>query len=473
MNKSNSDAPWLALTLDRQLAQPLQAQLCGAIRRLVQEGRLASGDRLPPSRALAAELSISRLTVVTAYDQLVGEGYVIGRRGAGMFVAPDLAGLPRPPARRDGGPPPPTPAPFRPFDTGAADLAGFPHRLWARLLEQAWRDPEPGLLAPPDPLGWSPLRVAIAQHLGDWRGIACAPAQVIVTSGLGESVALVAAALLSPGQSVTVEEPGHGPLRRALAAAGLGVVPQRVDAEGLDPEALGSETRAVVVTPSRHFPLGMTLPLARRLGLLAWAVDTGGWVIEDDYDGEYRFRGQPLPAMMSLDEAGRVLYAGSFTKVMFPGLRLGFLVVPPALEASMREAMQQRGAQAGIIAQPALARFIAEGHFATHLRRMRRLYAGRQRVLLAALAESCAGLLEAEEAPSGMHLVARFAPELATRMDDVAASGRCIAAGVRARPLSGFFAGEPTAQGLVLGFAGFREAEIRRAAAAMGAALRA
>ncbi|MDV7144641.1 PLP-dependent aminotransferase family protein [Tropicimonas sp. TH_r6] len=472
MNKSNSDSSWLAITLDRRVSQPLQAQLAEGIRRLVREGRLGSGDRLPASRLLAGELSVSRLTVVTAYDQLVSEGYLVGRRGAGMFIAPELSALPQPPLAPEETQPLPRPEPLRAFDSAAPDVTGFPHRHWARLFDQVWRAPEPALLARIDPLGWAPLRTAIAQHLRDWRGIRCAPSQIVITSGLREAVELVSRTALEPGDCVAVEEPGHALLRSAFAETGLTVRPVAVDADGFDPELLGDEIRAVAVTPSRQFPLGMTLPLARRLRLLGWAAETGGWVIEDDFDGEYRYRGQPLPAMMSLDEAGRVIYAGSFSKVMFSGLRLGFLAIPAALEGPTRHLVTQRGAQAALVAQPVLARFMEEGLFSTHLRRMRRLYAQRQRAMVAALERRCEGLLAVEDVPSGMHLVAGLAPELARRISDVEASERCAAVGLRMRPLSGFFAGAPTRQGLVLGFAAFNEVEIDESVARMAAVLR-
>ncbi|SDL29937.1 PLP-dependent aminotransferase family protein [Aliiruegeria lutimaris] len=472
MSKSNSEAPWLSVSLDRSLATPLQAQLCDAIRRLVQSGQLESGDRLPPSRGLAEELSVSRITVVTAYDQLVSEGYLVGQRGAGMFVAPDLSALPRPPletAPEEA--PPPSHAP-RPFDTGAPDIASFPHRQWAKLLDQVWRAPDPALMSRPDPLGWWPLRAAIARHLGDWRGIRCTPSQIVITSGLGEAVALISETVLSPGDRVGMEEPGHAPLRAALCDCGLQVHPQVVDAEGLDPARLTPGLRAIAVTPSRQFPLGMTLPLARRLRLLQWAAKTGGWILEDDYDGEYRYRGQPLPAMMSLDETGCVIYAGSFSKVLFQGIRLAYLAVPAALGPQLQARIDRRGARAGILAQPVLARFMEEGHFATHLRRMRRLYAHRQRVLLEALANDCPDLLSASEEPSGMHLVARLAPALLKRMNDAEAAQRCREAGLQMRPLSVFFADTPTQQGLVLGFAGFDDDTIRNGVREMARALR-
>ncbi|MFT7595801.1 MAG: GntR family transcriptional regulator/MocR family aminotransferase [Paracoccaceae bacterium] len=382
MTKSNIGSALLSVSLDRTLTTSLQAQLAGSIRRLVHQQALKSGDRLPPSRVLATELSVSRITVTSAYDQLISEGYLTGRQGSGVLVAPDLSGMPRPPAGANRNldlcnvPPP---GPLQPFASAAPDLAHFPHKDWAKLFDQVWRSPARGLLGRSDPLGWGPLRLAIAGHLRDWRGLTCDPAQIVITSGLAESISLIAKAVLAPGQTVLVEDPGHAALRIAIAANGLYCHPTGVDPDGLSIAAMPQQDfQAIAVTPSRQFPLGMTMPLSCRLHLLRWANDTGGVIIEDDYDGEYRYQGQPLPAMMSLDDRGRVIYVGSFSKVMFPGLRLGFAVFPAPCLDRVRAVMSDTGAQASIIAQPVLARFIEQGQFATHIRRMRRLYAHRQ-----------------------------------------------------------------------------------------------
>lgn len=474
MSKSNYRPSLLSLSLDRSAGATLQAQLAEEIRAMVHSGRLEPGDRLPPSRALAADLGVSRITVTSAFDQLTGEGYLEGRRGSGVFVARDLSGLTLPPRPDHGGGPAPLPGPepVRPFDPIAPDLAGFPHRDWARLMEQVWRNPEPALLSRADPLGWGPLREAIAAHLRDWRGISCDPAQVVVTSGLAEAIDLIAGAMLSPGDTIAVEEPGHRALRNAIAANRLCCHPVEVDDDGLPADRVPADARAVVVTPSRQFPLGMTMPLSRRLQLLDWAEAAGGIVIEDDYDGEYRYRGRPLPALTSLAGRGRVIYVGSFSKVMFTGLRLGFAVLPRDRLDAVAAAAARIGPRSSILAQPALARFIRDGQFATHLRRMRRLYAHRQGVLLAAMERHCSDLLSAEPAPAGMQLVARLSPGLARRMNDSEAARRARAAGVTTPALSAFFAGPPTRQGLVLGFAGFDDGAIDAAAARLGRALR-
>ncbi|MBX2853960.1 MAG: PLP-dependent aminotransferase family protein [Rhodobacteraceae bacterium] len=476
MNKASLSAALLAITLDRAGPASLQSQLVRQLRALAHGGRLRPGDRLPSSRMLAEELSVSRVTVSAAYDQLGAEGYLEGRRGSGVYVAADLPVLPdwaSSPGSSAAATSLSLPTPEVPFEP-VSDLREFPHREWARLLDQVWRRPEPALLARPDPCGWAPLRVAIAKHLGDWRGIVCEPSQVLITSGLSEAAALAAEAALCTGDRVLVEEPGYAALRKALTAAGLRCDSVPVDAQGFDlAHASTPETaRAVAVTPSRQYPLGMTMPLARRARLLQWASAVDGYILEDDFDGEFRYRGQPLPAMMSLDREQRVLYIGSFSKAIFPALRLGFMVFPKRLAAAASRVVGRTGPRASLIAQPVLARFMMEGGFAAHIRRMRRLYAGRQKALMAALREQASGVLSAEAPDGGMHVVAQIAPEILARSNDKALSESAARVGVMAQPLSGFYHGRPEAQGVVLGYAGFSEAEIQAALGKLLTAIR-
>lgn len=481
MNKTTFDASMLAFALDRTLAEPLQVQLAGHLRRLILAGRAAAGARLPSSRALADELSVSRVTVVAAMEQLVSEGYAEARRGSGLFVSGDLpenllqiAPVVEPPhlpqsaclAK---------PLPVRPFQAGAPDPALFPHREWARLLDTIWRRPEPELLANADPLGWAPLRVAIAEHLNLWRGIVCSPHQVIITSGAVEAVNLLARAVFRPGNRILIEEPGYRAMRRALELNGLHCLPVPVDAQGFDTASLNcgeAPAKGVAVTPSRHYPLGATLPLSRRLELLDWARRTGGVVIEDDFDSEYRYQGRPLPALMSLDDDECVVYVGSFSKVLSSSLRLGFIVVPDSIRSGVSRLLAETGTGAALTAQPVLARFMAEGGFAAHIRRMRRIYAGRQSGMLAAAAAHLDGLLNIRPAAAGMHLVAELAPDVAMRMNDTDAAARAAGAAITVQPLSSFYAGTPLRQGLVMGFAGFEEAAIEAGAERLGRALK-
>ncbi len=477
MNKTTFDASMLAFALDRTMAEPLQVQLAGHLRRLILTGRVGPGARLPSSRVLADELSVSRVTIVAAMEQLISEGYAESRRGSGLYVSGDL------PENLlqvgNVGPPPSAsmamPVPVRPFQAGAPDTALFPHRDWARLLDTIWRRPEPALLANADPLGWAPLRAAIAEHLNLWRGIACSPHQVIVTSGAVEAINLLARTVFRSGDRVLIEEPGYRAMRRALELNGLQCQPVPVDAHGFDTTSLTSgatPAKGVAVTPSRHYPLGATLPLSRRLELLDWARRTGGIVIEDDFDSEYRYQGRPLPALMSLDDDDCVVYVGSFSKVLSSSLRIGFMVAPETMLAGISRLLAETGTSAALIAQPVLARFMADGGFAAHIRRMRRIYARRQTKLLAAAAAHLDGLLDVRPAAAGMHLVAELAPALAARMNDASIAARAAGAALTVQPLSSFYAGVPLRQGLIMGFAGFEEAAIEAGAERLGHVLR-
>ena len=479
MKQTTSDAALLGLALDRGAGELLHAQLAQGLRERILTGRITPGAKLPSSRQFAAELGVSRVTIVTAVDQLVSEGYAEGRHGSGVYVTADLPEevLQASPviSEMPSDEPLPIPQPMRPFQPAAPDLALFPHTDWAKLMERVWRAPEPALLANADPMGWAPLRAAIARHLNQWRGISCSPHQIIITSGAAEAIDLLARAVLKGGDRIFMEEPGYRILRRSLALAGLTPVPVAIDQSGFNVEraqTVAPDARAVVVTPSRQYPLGMTMPLARRLELIGWARRAGALIIEDDYDSEYRYQGRPLPAMMSLEEGSdRVIYVGSFSKVMWSSLRIGFMAVPPRLTSRIAEVLTASTPRASLVVQPVLARFMEDGSFATHIRKMRRIYARRQQTLIEAVRIHIDGLLSIESAPAGMHLIARLSPSLAVRMDDTEASRRAAVAGVTALPLSDYYSGKPTQQGLVLGYAGFDEDAINEAATGLAAAL--
>lgn len=481
MNKTTFDASMLAFALDRTMAEPLQVQLAGHLRRLILTGRVGPGARLPSSRALAGELSVSRVTIVAAMEQLISEGYAESRRGSGLFVSGDLpdnllqVGHISPSPGLSPAAPMADPLPVRPFQAGAPDPALFPHRDWARLLDTIWRRPEPALLANADPLGWAPLRIAIAAHLDLWRGIACSPQQVIITSGAVEAINLLARAMFRSGDRVLIEEPGYRAMRRALELNGLQCRPVPVDTQGFKTGALSDTeypVKGVAVTPSRHYPLGATMPLSRRLELLDWARRTGGIVIEDDFDSEYRYQGRPLPALMSLDEDDCVVYIGSFSKVLSSSLRLGFMVVPETMLVAVSQLLAETGSSAALTAQPVLARFMQDGGFAAHIRRMRRIYARRQAKLISSAATYLDGLLELRPVAAGMHLVAELAPALAERLDDADIAAQAAGDAITLQPLSSFYADTPLKQGLIMGFAGFDEAAIEAGAERLGRVLR-
>ena len=498
---SGQRAPLLALALERDGPEPLHRQLYGQLRELILTGRLPAGARLPASRSLAEELGCSRNTVTGAFDQLLSEGYLEGRVGAGTYVSRELPeGLltavparPVPDAKKrtlkrrlsrrgerlgtavrvpldsDVGPA---------FAMSNPDTESFPFDVWGRLLGRIWRRPASGLLRGGDPGGLSALRAAIAGHLRAVRGLDCAAEQVLVTAGGQQALDLATRVLLDPGDAAWVEEPGYAGLRAALAAAGAQAVPVPVDGEGLSlDEGLRRtpEARLVAVAPSHQYPLGVTMSLARRLALLDWAGSCGAWILEDDYDSEYRYAGRPLTALQGLEAARagerQVIYVGSFSKVLFPSLRIGYLVAPPDLTEAFLRARRALDDHPSAIAQPALAAFIEEGHFAAHVRRMRRLYAARQTRLLEAAERHLRDLLSLSPDPAGMHLVGYLAPSLAARMDDLEASRRAAQNGVSARPLSGFYAGPVKQQGLLLGYAGVPDKMIEPAVERLAAAL--
>jgi GntR family transcriptional regulator/MocR family aminotransferase len=358
--------------------------------------------------------------------------------------------------------------------TGIPALDQFPWRDWARITARLHRERPLDALGHGDPQGERELREAIAEHLGAARGITCAAEQILVVAGSQQGIDLAARALARPGDAIWTEEPGYPVGRAALEAAALTRVPVPVDAEGLDVAAgvkRAPAARLALVTPSHHYPLGYTMSLRRRLALLDWAERADAWILEDDYDGEYRYGGRPLAPLYSLDRGHRVLYLGTFSKVLAPGLRLGYLVVPAGAVDAFAALKAASDRHAPSLTQRVLARFIGEGRLAAHLRRMRGLYARRRRALLDALGAEATGVLHASEAPeAGLHLVAR----LAVPADDVAASRRALEKRVYAAPLSTYFAESDRVRGFVLGFANTPEeamaSAVRRLVEAIGEA---
>ena len=463
--------------------QGLARQLYQALRERILDGRLRGGARLPASRELAALLGVSRNTVTRAFDQLYAEGYVEGRVGAGTYVS-ELAGAVRPLATPVGGaaatpalqhlatqhlPAPPAGAP-RAFRVGVPAFDLFPFETWARLSARFWRRPSPARLGYGDPAGDPRLRELIAAYLRSSRGLACDPAQIVITAGAQQGIGLCARLLVQPGDRVAIEDPGYRAAGHAFAAAGAQLAGIAVDGEGLDTAALerAGACRLVYVTPSHQYPSGVTLSLARRLQLLDWAERHDGWIVEDDYDGEYRYSGTPLTPLAALDRRGRVIYVGTFGKIAFPALRLGYLVLPPALAQpfARRLALDMRHVEVG--SQAVMAEFIAAGHFQRHIRRMRAAARRRRDALLAGWPQGLPGCAPLPAVEAGLHLC--------VRVDGMARERALLAAaqrvGVELNGLSRYWLpdGNTPADaraGLVLGFAAVPEAEIARALAAL------
>ncbi|MES1941204.1 GntR family transcriptional regulator [Salinisphaera sp. T5B8] len=445
-----------SLQTDRALATPLHRQLYHRFRDAIAAGRFRPGDRVPSIRSLASALNLSRGTVELAYQTLISEGYLLTRGAAGTVVSPALIAARIAPAHWDESTPAGQASTVAerspsPFQLGLPALDAVPTRLWQRLMTRQLKASTPATLAYPDPQGHYALRHALAAYLGVSRGIDCSPDQIIITGGYCEALRIICCTVLRSGDHGWFEEPGYFKARNALRAAGVIPVPVAVDEDGLDVTAgrrQAPQARFAVVTPSHQSPTGVSLALARRLALLAWANDNDAWIIEDDYDSEYRYQGRPLPALKSLDRDGRVLYAGTFSKVLFPGLRLAYLVVPPSQVARFRRTLDDAGHGCPQLPQAALADFMAEGHFARHLKRMRSLYAQRRGYLIQALATRLSDRLHVEPQAGGMHLLAR--PK--GHRSDIDMADRARRHGLALQALSAWFDGPSCACGLLLGF---------------------
>lgn len=466
-------------------AHSLYQQLYAGLRQAILSGRLSAGLRLPSTRDLAAVLQLSRNTVIAAFEQLVAEGYLESRVGDGTYVSPSLPDELALGNRRERTVNTPknrmatpqlsqrhhliTSAPMggstdvhapRAFRTGIPALDLFPTQLWSRLVAQQWRTAGKELLTYGDARGYGPLRQALAEYLGAARGVRCTAEQILITAGSQHALDLVAQVLLDPGDPVWIEDPGYRGARAALLGVGARLLPIPVDDEGLCVEvgvAHHPVARLAYVTPSHQYPTGATMSIARRLALLEWARQQNSWILEDDYDSEYRYRGRPLAALQGLDQAERVLYSGTFSKVLFPGLRLGYLVTPPALTPAFAHALQLAHRYLSVFDQAVLTTFILDGHFARHLRRMRTLYAERQQSLVTALQQQVGAYVTVGCAEAGLHLVAWCNGTL----DDQLLANVAWEAGVEVAPISTYSMRTPTRHGLVLGYGMLTPAEIR------------
>lgn len=449
------------------------------LRAAILDGRLAPGSRLPATRDLADAYHLSRSTIVSAFEHLESEGYVEGKIGSGTYVSKVLPDhllqvdrvspqkqLPHraitfseysrrlQPFRAASA------RPLRAFRANQPSLNLFPAALWAQIAARRLRRVSAGMLSGGDALGYRPLREAVANYLNTSRGVKCSVNQVLILSGAQEALDRTARVLVNPGDPVWMEEPGYPGAALVFEALGANVRPVPVDEEGLNFEARlprAGRGKLVYVTPAHQFPLGVTMTLRRRLALLEWARQSGTAIFEDDYDSEYRYSGRPIPALQGLDRSGVVVFAGSFSAVLFPALRLGYLVVPPEMVDVFAAAQSVSTHHPPLLGQTVLCDFLTEGHFARHIRRMRETYAARLAVLLESAKERLGGLLEISTIEAGLQTVG-WLPE---GVDAAQVAHAAEERGVEVVPLSGYSWGRSPRNGLMLGFAAFDEREIR------------
>lgn len=452
--------PWMGFAIERRSSVPIFEQICQAIRSQVAAGGLPEGTRLPPTRVYATELGVSRSTMVTAYEQLVAEGYLASTPGSGYRVCPvgeiELTAEPRLPEtavrEEEVGPP-------RPFQAGYPDMRLFPHAQWAKTVARVCRSDPRAMLVGASPFGSLALRRAVAQHVSDWRGIEAKAQQILITAGSGDALELCIHTLTGLGDCIALEDPGYLPLRSLVATLGLQQLYLQIDEQGACLPDMAAKARLAVLTPSHQFPLGGAMSPGRRLAFTRWAEEKDSWIVEDDYDSEFRYAGRPIPAMAGFDKLRRTIYIGSLSKIFSNSLRLGYLVVPKPLLEAFKRRLKQFGTKASLMPQQALAEFIANGDFYRHLRRMRRVYGERRKFLLERLAAEFSSVGRFQDHQAGMQI----ALHLKRDFPDHRVSELARAKGVLVRPLSTYSVQPGARNGLLLGFCAFSEAEMGEA----------
>ncbi|WP_371229810.1 PLP-dependent aminotransferase family protein [Roseovarius sp. 2305UL8-3] len=464
--------------VDRNSPVPIYRQIETALRRLILDGTLPSSRKLPSTRDLASELGVSRITIKSVYEQLIAEGYLNAKTGSGTFVTAGLALETAPKVR----------APFRaintpqidlpdhatpilsskasvrhgataPFRPGVPALDLFPLKLWMKYTSEAAQKDTRQNLSYGDVIGSKALRAAIARHLTDARGMQVDAEEIVITSGAQQAFVLIAFVLLNRRDTVWYENPGHIAGRDVMQIMGANVAPVPIDGEGMDIRHAAREhpkPKAIFTTPSHQQPLGVTMSLSRRLALLQYAKDNDAWIIEDDYDSEFRYRGRPLPALSALDRERRVFYVGTFSKSMFAAMRLGYIVVPHGLSDAFAKAKNLLGQSTSAVVEQAMADFMDDGRFVEHIRKMRRAYRDRRDVLFDSLSTECSGLLTPQITDAGMHMLAW----LHQGVDDQAAHRALLEEGIESLPLSVYSVTPLNRPALVLGFSGASERQI-------------
>ena len=466
---------------------PLYQQIYRALRAAILSGSLPPHGRLASTRSLAQETGVSRNTVIIAYEQLLAEGYIVGQLGSGTFVAPEIPDVAHTVAERSRiasatedvtaydcsayatrarMTPSPVMKPRAPavrydFRYGLPDLEAFPFAIWRKLLARQIRAPAAEPLMYGAAEGSLRLREVISGYLRRARGVQCDPDQVVVVNGSQQALDLIARTLIDPDDVVVIENPNYLGAREVFLAAGARLAPGLVDGEGLNIDRLpplARRAQLIYVTPSHQFPTGAVMPLARRLALLAWAATHGSYVIEDDYDSEYRYAGRPIEAMQSLDGNGRVIYVGTLSKILFPALRLGYLVLPKPLVEVFRTVKYLSDRHTASLLQDVVTEFVAQGHFERHLRRARKRNAQRRVALLRVLGREFGDTISVQGANAGLHVLAWFRGRAAEDAEEIVA--RAAQAGVGVYPVTPYYLDRPPAAGLVLGYAALNPSEI-------------
>lgn len=483
----------LGLSVDRDSSKPMSKQLSEQIAAAISRGSLAAGTPMPSSRVLADELGCSRNTVKAAFEELIAEGYLVGVARMNTVVAeraPDsyfFAERTILPAEVR----PPTPAILstrgaristhlrprcsqsaRPFEVGHPESEDFPFEVWVDLYRSHWAKPRRALIDSADPRGYLPLRASIAQYLSTMRGLTCDAEDVIVTGGGFHGMDLFMRLALQPGDAVWIEQATAREIYALVEANGLVAVDVPIDEQGMvvaEGIRRSPHARMAIVTPAHQHPLGMAMSLTRRQELLEWASRSHAWVLEDDYDGEFRYTGTPLATLKSLDQAGRVIYVGTFSKSIFPSLRMGYMVMNAGLVSDFSSARDAIDNHPSILEQPVMASFISRGHFATHLRRMRQVYRERQSALLLAMREQLSGLIEIQPDVTGLHLLGFMTPKLLGRMSVDTLVAKAANAGIILVPLKNFYRDGRDSAGLLFGFSSLPVGVIRDAVETLAA----
>jgi GntR family transcriptional regulator/MocR family aminotransferase len=448
---------WAMNDMAHPASGTLYRQIYNRVRGSIADGQLQPGDRLPSARAYAQELGVARGTVDLAYAILAGEGYVETNGRAGTRVAPGIARI----ALADAPAAPTQPSAsyqhgLMPLAPGVPAYDLFPRKVWTQLVRRHARRLGRPELTYPDPQGSLKLREAVAAYLGVSRGVICTADEIVITGGFQSALGLVARAMLPVGGKTWIEDPGYSMIRRALKEIGACPVEVPVDEEGIDVAAgivRAPNARCAVVAPAHQFPIGVTMSLPRRLQLLDWAARADAWILEDDFDGEFRYRGRPLPALKSLDRSGRVFYTGTFSKTLFPGLRLGYLVVPPSELARFRDVMRYLDGGRSALEQAVTAEFLSEGHFARHIKKMRGAYRSRRAAMAGALAAHFGPEVRIEQGAGGLHLLLRIEGGLGSLADMAWNSGKAMG-GIPMRVLTDR---ADMQDGLLVGFANVPE----------------